>query len=226
LRGYLLFGLLMLFASLAFGFMVASKVRIFESFVARLCFAIPFGIACFSFLELAMYATFGRVSTISIIAASLTLTVLSAAIYLSEDVKARRNLIGKKIVELPIPVLAATAIIIVVISAIFLYSFSESNGTVICIDAGCGDISYHIGIGNSLIYSSFPPKYPFTVGTTNVYPFIADFFSAMLLKEGMGLVPSIMVPDLLLIFSMVCLSAMLIYKLLKNSLASVCSMLI
>jgi hypothetical protein len=217
----------MLFTSLIFGLAVASYVKLFDSFFERLSFAIPFGIASFSFVEAFLYALTGRVTSLTVYLAIIALLAASVLLYFLKDNKSRKAFFGKKILpDLPVPLQVAAIAIIIAISIIFLFSLSESNGTVICIDAGCGDISYHIGIGNSLMNYAFPPRYTFTLATTNVYPFISDFFPALLRWGGMSLVPSIMVPDLLLIFSMVSLAAVLAYRLLKDSFASICALLI
>ena len=78
------------------------------------------------------------------------------------------------------------------------------------------DFLFHLGIGNSLIYNKFPPNFPYASGIANVYPFIPDFFSAILVYSGTGLVDSFYLMNFMLYFSLVAIGSYLFFRLSKN----------
>ena len=78
------------------------------------------------------------------------------------------------------------------------------------------DYLFHLGIGNSLIYSGFPPRFPYASGAIDVYPFIPDFYSAILVNSGMGLVMPFYLMNFLLYFSIVAIGAYLFYLFSKS----------
>ena len=80
------------------------------------------------------------------------------------------------------------------------------------------DYLFHLGIGNSLIYSGFPPRFPYAAGAIDVYPFIPDFYSAILINSGMGLVVPFYLMNFMLYFSMVAIGSYLFYIFSKSQL--------
>lgn len=96
------------------------------------------------------------------------------------------------------------AIILIAFALIFLQSHgimaTSQGGTVATFNYG-GDLLFHLGVGNSLIYSGFPPKYLYSYNATNVFPFISDFYSAMLLYNGFGIAGAFNASDYALWFA-------------------------
>ncbi len=82
------------------------------------------------------------------------------------------------------------------------------------------DLLFHIGIGNSLIYSGFPPSYPYIYNTTNVFPFIGDFYTEILSYNGFGILGSTYMVNFLLWFSLICMLMLFFDRIGKNPKAS------
>jgi hypothetical protein len=96
------------------------------------------------------------------------------------------------------------AIILIAAFLIFLQSHgisTSSTGSVIASFNYGGDLLFHLGQGNSLIYSGFPPRYLYSYNATNVFPFISDFYSAMLLYNGFNIAAAFNASDYALWFA-------------------------
>ncbi len=222
----LLGALLIIAIGILFGFSLVSYCDIFSSFMSRLALAIPLGVASISFVELAAYAALGSITQSSIFLALGVLLVASFALFLHSKKPLKRFFIGERILfDMPISAQVAVLAVSIIISIVFASSIFMQNGTMYCVDAGCSDISYHMGVGIALLNSAFPPKYPFSIATVDAYPFINDLFSALLLKEGFGVVQAVVVPDIALVFSLISLSMLIAYRLLKNSSAAISALL-
>ncbi len=118
------------------------------------------------------------------------------------------------------------AIILIAAFLIFLQShgITTSAGSLMASFNYGGDLLFHLGVGNSLIYSGFPPMYLYSYNATNVFPFISDFYSAMLLYNGFGIAAAFNASDYALWFSftvMLILFLTLIGKNYKVSAASI-----
>lgn len=119
---------------------------------------------------------------------------------------------------------------------IFLISFllivmqyrglTQAAGSLIGSDNYGVDYLFHLGIGNSLIYSGFPPRFPYASGAINVYPFIPDFYSAILINSGMGLVMPFYLMNFLLYFSIVAIGSYLFYVFSKSQLLPAFAMIL
>lgn len=99
---------------------------------------------------------------------------------------------------------AYIAIILIAFFLILLQSHgitTSSTGSVIASFNYGGDLLFHLGQGNSLIYSGFPPKYLYSYNATNVFPFISDFYSAMLLYNGFNIAAAFNASDYALWFA-------------------------
>ena len=95
----------------------------------------------------------------------------------------------------------ALALFVLVISLMLATSIYWYGGSIFCRSiAFCSDLAYHLGIGNSLLYSHFPPKYYFSAGTENVFPFIADLYMSVLYEQGAGFVLAVVVPSVMCFF--------------------------
>jgi hypothetical protein len=93
----------------------------------------------------------------------------------------------------------------------------DEYGNIRCIDGFCSDAGFHMAIETSFLYkNNFPPKYPLYLNTNLAYPFLNDFFSAALAKGGLPLVTSIVIPNILLVFSFITLTFFFIYEITKN----------
>ncbi|MCL4373705.1 MAG: hypothetical protein M1360_02375 [Candidatus Marsarchaeota archaeon] len=217
-------------APLVFGVYLMSRMRFLNTWLEAAAFGMPAGIALFTAFLFLLYAIAGDFSMLIVyMALAVFLLPVIADISLRLWHKGP-SLRGARRVEKAMPLLGLNTkllltilVLFMVISSIFIFSVSRSGNTIYCIDAGCSDTLYHIGLGNSLIYTGFPPKYPFAIGTTNVYPFMNDMFAMLLNYLGFGLVASIIVPDILMVFSFVTISVLFAYKATKSSGAAIAS---
>lgn len=96
-----------------------------------------------------------------------------------------------------------------------------------CIDGFCSDAGFHMAIETSFLYrDNFPPKNPLYANTDLTYPFLNDFFSAVLAKGGFPLVFSIVIPDILLVFSLITLTFFFLQDITKNKFVTSLTLLI
>ncbi|PIO05871.1 hypothetical protein COT29_03875, partial [Candidatus Micrarchaeota archaeon CG08_land_8_20_14_0_20_59_11] len=67
-----------------------------------------------------------------------------------------------------------------------------------------GDYAFHFSLVTSFAYgNNFPPQYPVLYGAPLAYPFLMDFSSSAFLVGGLSLRDSILLPNLLVSFSLV-----------------------
>ncbi|MGC8710603.1 MAG: hypothetical protein ACP5RF_03290 [Candidatus Micrarchaeia archaeon] len=218
----MLLAILFMTLSLLVGVSILSRISFADTLLAKLAFGFPTGVVVSSFLLLALYALNGYFNNVIFYLTLTLLAVISVALLYPFKFKGfglygRKNK-GKDKNSFR-KVIAVSLIVYVIIAFVLLSSMYMENGTLYCIGpAICSDLMYHIGIGNSLIFTSFPPKYLFTINATNVFPFISDFYTAVLMNYGMGLNLSAMLPYLLFFFSAVVGVALLTYRITKSPL--------
>ncbi len=82
------------------------------------------------------------------------------------------------------------------------------------------DFLFHISIGNSLIYTGWPPKLLYADYARNVFPFIADFYTSMLSFNGMPYTIALYMMNLPLYFSITFATVYLITLLTRRRLAA------
>ncbi|MEM3841225.1 MAG: hypothetical protein QXN59_00825 [Candidatus Micrarchaeaceae archaeon] len=208
-----------------------SKLEFADTLLLRLSIGMPFGIAAFSFLELAAYYIFGKVTYATLIIPTILLGIAALALefdHISNKFKIKRlrqYFLGKKLGLTPM--LALYLIVLyAIIGTIFFVSVFQSNGTLYCEGPGCSDTMFHIGIGNSLLYSTWPPKLYYAYGAKNVFPFMYDFFVSIMVKYGMGVWGGLAVPEQIMVFSFICLSVIIAYKITKSELKTLLSTVI
>jgi len=226
----MLLGILFVALSISLGISILSRVKFADNALTKITFGLPTGIAISSFILLALYAINGYFDNTVFYIGLLIIAVLSIALLYPFKFK-KFNLYRtgknkneersfKKVIIWSLAVYAVIAFVL--ISSLYM-----KNGTLYCIGpAICSDLMYHIGIGNSLIYTRFPPKYTFTIDAINVFPFIIDFYTAVLIRYGLGLVWAVLLPDLMLFFSAVLGVSLLVYRMTKNTIISISTMFI
>ena len=221
---------LFILASAVFGVSVMFKMKFADDILSKIVFGIPTGIVASSFILLVLYAINGYFTSPLFYATMALLTVFSIALLYPFKFKELHLLSRNKDLHYAKGyrnVVVWSFVVYVIIATVFISSLYMSKGTLYCIGpAICSDLMYHIGIGNSLIYTHFPPEYLFTINTKNVFPFIADFYSAILMRYGLGIRWSTLLPDLMLLFSAVFCSALLAYKITKNAFMTIATMFI
>jgi hypothetical protein len=77
--------------------------------------------------------------------------------------------------------------------------FVDAGGIVTGVDHNIGDLPFHIGIVMGFVSGgNIPPEHPELAGARLTYPFLIDFLSAMLMRAGLDLRASFLVPGLML----------------------------
>jgi len=226
----MLFGILFAALSISLGIGILSRVSFADNALTKIAFGLPAGVVASSFILLALYAINGYFDNTVfyiglVIIAALSITLLYPFKFkgfnLYRTGKNKNNERSfKKVIIWSLAVYAIIAFVL--ISSLYM-----KNGTLYCIGPSiCSDLMYHVGIGNSLIYTHFPPKYTFTIDAKNVFPFISDFYTAVLIRYGLGLVWAVLLPDLMLFFSAVLGASLLVYRMTKNTFISISTMFI
>ncbi|MEM4097900.1 MAG: hypothetical protein QXS81_04355 [Candidatus Micrarchaeaceae archaeon] len=216
----MLLALLFIVLSALLGVGILSRIDFAEGAIAKFAFGLPVGMIISSFILLVLYIANGYFDNTIFYLTLIVLALTSIALFYpfkldkfsiygagkgKKERKSLRNLI------------VWSSIVYAIIAFVLLSSLYMKNGTLYCLGpAICSDLMYHIGIGNSLIYTHFPPKYLFTINATNVFPFMSDFYTAVLIKFGLSLQWAVLLPDLMLFFSSVLGTGFLAYKITKN----------
>ncbi|MFH1442771.1 MAG: hypothetical protein ABIG96_01940, partial [Candidatus Micrarchaeota archaeon] len=83
----------------------------------------------------------------------------------------------------------------------------DADGNIWSISNAWADYAFHVSIINSFaLRDNIPPIYPNLAEAPMRYPFMVDYLSAIMVKEGVPITYSITIPNLLIIFSLVVLS--------------------
>lgn len=219
-----LLGAIFYIASIAAGITLANYFlhRLTDEILVRYAFAFPIGFVISSYLVLGMDAIAGSFSGWLMIIASVLLFLLSYLLY-----KKARNremfdlkLLGKQYrANRQYYILVFTVVFMLL--ALQILGVSQNGRGIFGGDNYGTDFLFHLSIGNSVVYTTFPPKLLYTANTTNVFPFITDFFSAMLTYTGIGPVSSLYMTNFPLYFSLVMLSVYFIYSITKRRYAAV-----
>ena len=92
--------------------------------------------------------------------------------------------------------------------------FRPDDGNLYALLSVWGDYPFHTSIITSFVYrNNFPPSYPQFLHSEMHYPLLMDFYSAVLMKGGLHLRSSIIIPNILFQFSFFGLLYSLAYRL-------------
>lgn len=84
-----------------------------------------------------------------------------------------------------------------------------------------GDLPFHLSIISEIAYGGkFPPENPFFSGLPLVYPYLINFYSAILVSMGMSLRNSIIIPGIILSLSLIGIFYDFVFAVTKSSLKS------
>jgi len=185
-------------AALFFGYCAGSAVG-FKRKLEMAAFGITFGMLFASWLVFLCSMLFDFSET-SICVAILILILLSAALKRYAPPNDGKKGKGSGSVA----VIAAALIFSIFAFLNFTTVFVEGSNGVYMMEDAWADHGLHIHIITSFAYGEdFPPPYPVLVNTSLVYPFMADFLSAIFLKLGASLRAALVVPNLLLSLALV-----------------------
>ena len=216
----LIFGIIFYISSLALGAVLSDYFfsKYVDLKVVRFAMGIPIGFVLAAYLTLSLKILAGTFSELLVVFASVIM--LSVSLYLCMPMikKSKNNLVIELRKELRVykVLYCGIAMISLVLIAMQYQGLHANSSGVIGADNYGVDFLFHLGIGNSLIYGPFPPRFPYAAGATNVYPFIPDFYSEILVYTGLGLVMPFYMMNFLLYFSIVAIGAYLFFRLSKN----------
>ncbi len=231
----LILGIAFYVSSLILGILISNLF--FSEYVSqrmiRFAMGIPIGFALASYSALAIEIISGSFGQY-IVVLSIVLMLLSS--YLAYFVGNRRGmpLIGIKGIKLQLAkefkdykrLYQGIFLISFLLIAMQYRGLTMNGNWLIGSDNYGVDYLFHLGIGNSLIYGGFPPRFPYAAGAIDVYPFIPDFYSAILVNSGMGLVVPFYLMNFMLYFSIVAIGAYLFYLFSKSQLLPSFAMII
>lgn len=226
----MLLGAFVLISSLLFGFTLVSRLEFAENLLLKLSIGLPIGIASYSTLSFLLYYLNGYATGLMLSLAGLLLLLFSLLFVLQGQNKPtiksiKKRLLGKGI-GLPTALAVFLIILYVVIEPIFAASAFYYHGVFYCENPGCSDNIFHISLGNSVLYSAFPPKLFLAYRVVDVFPLMYDFFDAVMLKYGLGLNGSLMIPEGIMVFSFLSISLLIAYRVTKSKLKSIFSLII
>lgn len=109
----------------------------------------------------------------------------------------------------------------ILILLFYTHIIPDINGDLYTGESTYGDLPFHLSIISSIAYShKFPPEHPMYARFPLAYPYLINFFSAILVYEGWSLRQSIIIPGLILSISLIGLIYDFAFNLTKNSLRS------
>lgn len=231
----LLLGIAFYISSLIMGAFL-SELFFFEYIsqrMIRFAMGVPIGFALASYSALSFEIASGKFNQLTVAFAVLLMLAISLAAYLIGKQKGKFS-VGKKGLRWELAKelndhrrLYYGIFLISFLLIAMQYRGLTMNGSGLIGSDNYGvDYLFHLGIGNSLIYSGFPPRFPYASGAINVYPFIPDFYSAILINSGMGLVMPFYMMNFLLYFSIVAIGSYLFYVFSKSQLLPSFAMII
>ena len=195
--------------------------------IVKYAFSFPIGFSIAAFLALAMdYFAGGFHAYIMAIAAAVMLAASAILLYISR----KREMFKFKILAKQVRSEKLFYIILFLVIAmlvVFQYrgEFYGPRGLWGGDNYG-SDFLFHVSIGNSLIYTGWPPRLLYADGALNVFPFIADFYTAMLTFTGIPVVYSLYLMNFLLYFSITVLFVYLIYLITKHKIAAIAAFIL
>ena len=218
----MLLGIIFYLSSLVFGALLADYF--FSKYVSQrlILFAmgVPIGFALAAYCTLFFEILFGSFHWWLVALASLLMLAIS--FYLCLHLRWRRKGLAEFRKELRDHRLLYCGILLIslVLMLMQYQGLRATAGGVSAADNYGVDFLFHLGIGNSLIYGPFPPQFPYAAGAANVYPFIPDFYSALLVYSGLGLVMPFYLMNFLLYFSLVAIGSYLFFQAVEKPVAA------
>ena len=223
----MLIAIIILVVSLFLGICSTAKIKAINSLTLLIAAGSAFGMASFSFIIFAVYALVGSINPTTTGVSILISLGIGILLCGKSSIKRLKSLIKEDRMGMPKALFLATFTIFIIMDLVIVTTLFTKNGAIYCANINtCSDLSYHIGIGNSIIYTHFPPKYLFTIQTKNIFPFITDLYASLLIYYGMPLVSAIYVQDILLFFSLTFLVAFTAFELTKKQAVAIITELI
>jgi hypothetical protein len=193
---------LFLVSSLLMGYFISKYFSFIENFIERSAFAVIVGLTVSTFFCFIVSFAIGTLGDNSLMASIVFNFMLLGAAIRKVGWKPK---IGQIKLNKPSIWVILVVILFVIIAYFNFHSiYEDKDGNIWGIANSWADYALHIGIINSFaLRDNFPPIYPNLAATPMRYPFMLDFLSAILVKEGIPITFAITVPNLLMLFSLV-----------------------
>lgn len=192
---HLIAAVFFLLCSFLFGILISSHLKFLDDWWKKTAFALGFGTLVSMWLTFALSYAFNQLSDTSIYFSSIIMLVAFLKFY-----KHRRFHITQDITGL------IFCLIILGILAFLNFRLLPhmENGNMVSGGNIWGDYPFHLGIINSFAERpNYPPKYPILVTANLAYPFMVNFFSAILLRGGFDLFYSLLIPHFIFYFILI-----------------------
>ncbi|MCL4389757.1 hypothetical protein M1397_04100 [Candidatus Marsarchaeota archaeon] len=227
----MLLSIFILVSSIAFGIALVSRMEFADNILLRLSIGMPVGIAVYSALSFLFDYVNGMVLGSFLFVTALLLLALAALLIVQATgrkptMKSLKKQMTGKGFGIPLSLVMVLLLFYIAIEPIFAVSVFYSHGTLYCEGPGCSDNIFHLSLGNSVLYSRFPPKVFLEYGVINDFSFMYDFFDSIMLKYGLGLNGALIIPEGLMVFSFVCLSMLIAYRITGSKLKTIFSLII
>ncbi len=189
--------------------------------------AFPIGFVIAAFLALSMEAAATAFSQWIVLASSLVMLAISYVLYRKSSGRdmfrlkvIRRQFLKQKCFYISIFIVLAALLVLMT------YGVHNAANGIHGADNYGTDFLFHVSIGNSVVYTGFPPKLLYIANQTNAFPFIADFYTSILSYTGINIVNSWYMTNYPLWYSLVLLSIYFISIIIKRRYAAIVGFLL
>ena len=191
-------------ASILFGVGVASYFldKHIKDVLVKYAFAFPIGFGVAPFLVVVQDAIAGGFSDLFMASAAVIMLIAFLVLYMKSsgakmyDLRLlKKQILAEKWFHF---IMFAIVAFFIVLQITGVY---QSHYGIVGGDNYGTDSLFHLSIGNSLIYTGWPPKLLYADYARNVFPFITDFYTSMLSFNGVPFVYSLYMMNLPLYFS-------------------------
>jgi hypothetical protein len=189
--------------------------------------AFPIGFVIAAFLALSMEAAASVFSQWIVLASSLVMLALSYILYRKSPGRdmfrlkvIRRQFLKQKWFYISVFIVLAALLVLMT------YGVHNAANGIHGADNYGTDFLFHVSIGNSVVYTGFPPKLLYIANQTNAFPFIADFYTSILAYTGINIVNSWYMTNYPLWYSLVLLSVYFISIIIKRRYAAIVGFLL
>ena len=191
----MLLALFFLACAFYFGWRLSQQFKFIDSKLKAIGFTVFTGLFFSTWIALLLFwLVFAELNSYAIIASAVS-CIVAGSLLPQKRVKYSKD---------SRTALASIALFLVLFSLLHANSiFYNEKGDLVSRGYVWNDGAAHLAYISSFAFGdNHPPEYPFLNGFKRNYPFLIDFLSAVLVAGGFGLVESIVIPNILLSFSL------------------------
>lgn len=199
--------LIIVLTSLFFGWSSSLFFNFIDNLLKRIAFSILIGFISTTWLSLIFswffFKNLGLASTLMTI-----IVLLISGMFLWFKAKERKSVMLEPLSRSEIVIIALIVGVYAALNFTTVLFTNEQGGWSGMISAWA-DYPFHLGLINSFVLrDNFPPQYPVLINSPLTYSFLIDFFTAVLVKNGLGLREGIWFVNIALFF---CLCVFMFY---------------